>query len=81
MKYSPLGTTGLYVSELTLGTMTFDQENGLFGKMVGATGQALASQMVDVAIERGVNLFDTANIYGLGESETMLGRALKGRRD
>jgi len=81
MKYSPLGTTGLYVSELTLGTMTFDQENGLFGKMVGATGQALASQMVDVAIERGVNLFDTANIYGLGESETMLGRALKGRRE
>ena len=81
MKYSPLGTTGLYVSELTLGTMTFGQENGLFGKMVGATGQALASQMVDVAIERGVNLFDTANIYGLGESETMLGRALKGRRD
>ena len=81
MKYSPLGTTGLYVSELTLGTMTFGQENGLFGKMVGATGQALAAQMVDVAIERGVNLFDTANIYGLGESETMLGRALKGRRD
>ena len=81
MKYSPLGTTGLYVSELTLGTMTFGQENGLFGKMVGATGQALASQMVDAAIERGVNLFDTAKTYGLGESETMLGRALKGRRD
>ena len=81
MKYVPLGDTGLYVSQLTLGAMTFDQEDGMFGKIVGATGQELATRMVDLSIEAGVNLFDTANIYGMGESEVMLGKALGARRD
>ena len=80
MKYQPLGNTGLYVSQLTLGAMTFDREGGMFGKLIGATGQELATRMVDLSIEAGVNLFDTANIYGLGESEVMLGKALGARR-
>ncbi|MDJ0769483.1 MAG: aldo/keto reductase [Ilumatobacter sp.] len=81
MKYSPLGNTGLYVSQLTLGAMTFDREDGMFGRLIGGTGQELATRMVDVSIEAGVNLFDTANIYGMGESEVMLGKALGSRRD
>ncbi|MEM7220690.1 MAG: aldo/keto reductase [Pseudomonadota bacterium] len=80
MKILPLGNTGLYVSQLTLGAMTFDREDGMFGKMIGGTGQDLATRMVDVAIESGVNIFDSANIYGMGESEVMLGKALGSRR-
>ena len=81
MKYHPLGATGLYVSQLTLGAMTFDEPDGAFGARIGGTGQDLATRMVDLAIEAGVNLFDTANNYGLGQSEVMLGRALGSRRD
>ena len=80
MKYSALGNTGLYVSQLTLGAMTFDQKDGIFGQLIGGTGQELATKMVDLSIEAGVNLFDTANIYGMGESEVMLGKALGDRR-
>ncbi len=80
MKYSPLGNTGMYVSQLTLGAMTFDREDGMFGRMIGGTGQDLATRMVDLSIEAGINLFDTANIYGMGESEIMLGKALGSRR-
>ncbi|NET56167.1 MAG: aldo/keto reductase [Symploca sp. SIO2E6] len=80
MKYSALGNTGLYVSQLTLGTMTFDHKEAVFGKFLGGTGQELATRMVDLAIEAGINLFDTANIYGMGESEVMLGKALGLRR-
>ena len=80
MKYVQLGNTGLYVSQLTLGSMTFDHEDGMFGKMIGGTGQELATRMVDVSLDAGVNLFDTANIYGMGESEIMLGKALGDRR-
>ena len=80
MKYVPLGTTGLYVSQLTLGAMTFDREDGTFGARIGGTGQDLATRMVDLSIEAGVNLFDTANNYGMGQSEIMLGKALGSRR-
>lgn len=80
MKYLALGNTGLYVSQLTLGTMTFDRKDGSFGKVMGGTGQDLATRMVDLAIEAGINLFDTANIYGTGESEVILGKALGDRR-
>lgn len=80
MKYSPLGNTGLYVSQLTLGTMTFDQKEGQFSQILGGTGQELATKMVDLSIEAGVNIFDTANIYSFGESEVMLGKALGSRR-
>ncbi|MYH26132.1 MAG: aldo/keto reductase [Holophagales bacterium] len=80
MKYVPLGKSGLYVSQLALGAMTFDRPDGMFGKMLGGTGQELATRMVDCAIDAGVNIFDTANIYGMGESEVMLGKALGTRR-
>lgn len=80
MKYVPLGATGLYVSQLTLGAMTFDEPDGVFGARIGGTGQDLATRMVDLSIEAGINLFDTANNYGLGQSEVMLGKALGSRR-
>jgi len=80
MKYNPLGNTGLYVSELTLGAMTFGDESGDFARMIGATGQQLATRMVDLSLEAGINFFDTANMYSRGESEIMLGKALGNRR-
>ncbi|MCB0225400.1 MAG: aldo/keto reductase, partial [Anaerolineae bacterium] len=80
MKYQALGNTGLYVSQLTLGTMTFAETEGPYTQMLGGTGQQLATKMVDLSIEAGINLFDTANIYALGESEVMLGKALGSRR-
>lgn len=81
MNYVQLGDTGLYVSRLTMGTMTFaEDEKGQMAQAIGATGQALATRMVDLAIEAGINIFDTANMYSLGESETVLGKALGSRR-
>lgn len=81
MQYLPLGNTGLYVSRICLGTMTFSDEGTTFARVIGATGQELATRMVDTALDAGVNFFDTANIYADGQSEEMLGKALKGRRE
>ena len=80
MKYKSLGNTGLYVSELTLGTMTFDKEGGSYSGMIGATGQELATKMVNLSLDAGINIFDTANVYSSGESEIMLGKALGDKR-
>ncbi|MEZ4441572.1 MAG: aldo/keto reductase [Polyangiaceae bacterium] len=80
MKYHALGQTGLYVSEITLGTMTFADEASDFGKILGGTGQKLADRMVGLSLDAGVNFFDSANVYAFGESETMLGKALGDRR-
>ncbi|GAA5221922.1 aldo/keto reductase [Membranihabitans marinus] len=80
MKYKSLGNTGLYVSELTLGTMTFNNEVGSFLGMIGATGQELATKMVNLSIDAGINIFDTANVYSSGISEMMLGKALGNKR-
>lgn len=80
MQYLPLGNTGLYVSRVCLGTMTFGEEGDAFGDMIGATGQELADRMVGTAFDAGVNFFDTANMYGFGKSEVMLGKALGKRR-
>ncbi|HEU4494139.1 MAG TPA: aldo/keto reductase [Rubrobacteraceae bacterium] len=79
MEYRKLGRSGLLVSSLTLGTMTFGGR-GAFGK-VGSTDVAGARRQVDMCLEAGVNLFDTADIYSDGESEEILGEAIKGRRD
>ena len=79
MEYRRLGRSGLFVSTLTLGTMTFGGQGG-FSK-VGATDVAGARRQVDMCLDAGVNLFDTANIYSSGESEEILGQALSGRRD
>src|SRR5689334_16996052 len=78
MQYTTLGKTGLVVSRLTLGTMTFG--TGVTHGFDHPVGQARANTMVSQAIEAGINLFDTANIYGAGLSEEFLGRALGSRR-
>src|SRR5208337_1980998 len=76
MRYRKLGNTGLIVSSVALGTMQFG------GKMnMGNLGQEDTTRMVKLALDRGVNFIDTADVYSLGESETLLGNALKGVRD
>lgn len=79
MEYRRLGRSGLFVSSLTLGTMTFGG-SGPFDK-VGATDVAGATRQVDMCLDAGVNLFDTADIYSSGRSEEILGQAVSGRRD
>ena len=78
MKYRRLANTGIYVSELCLGAMTF----GGYGpfQAIGALGQAEADTLVHRALDAGVNFFDTANVYSAGQSEEMLGAALGPRR-
>jgi hypothetical protein len=76
MKYRKLGNTGLIVSEVALGSMQFG------GKMnMGNLGQQETTRMVQLALDRGINFIDTADVYSLGESETLLGNALKGIRE
>src|SRR6201998_2466309 len=76
MKYRKLGNTGLIVSSVALGTMQFG------GKMnMGNLGQEDTTRMLKLALERGINFIDTADVYSLGESETLVGNALKGMRD
>ena len=78
MKYRPLGRTGLFVSEICLGTMTFGGEG--FWKAIGEVDQKGATAIVGRALEAGVNFIDTADVYSLGQSEIMLGQALKDLR-
>ncbi len=75
MRYRLLGRTGLYVSELCLVTMTFGGEG--FWKVMGGLGQDTATALVKQAFDAGVNFIDTANVYSLGQSEELTGRALK----
>jgi aryl-alcohol dehydrogenase-like predicted oxidoreductase len=81
VEYRYVGTTGLRVSALSLGTMTFGGTGSPFFEGVGGVQQDEATRMVDLAIDRGINLFDTADVYSRGLSEQMLGVALRGRRD
>ena len=76
MKFRNLGSTGLKVSELCLGTMTFG--SGFSG--IGVVDQAGADAIVHRALDAGVNFFDTADVYSRGQSEELLGRALKALR-
>lgn len=78
MNYRMLGRTGLYVSELCFGAMTFGGEG--FWKVVGAQGQSEADALVGRCLEAGINFFDTADVYSNGQSEQMLGKALGARR-
>src|SRR6056297_2121864 len=71
MEYRQVGRSGLKVSELCLGTMTFGH----------GTDQAEAQRMVDRAFDAGINFFDTANSYAGAQSEVFLGKALEGKRD
>jgi len=76
VKYKVLGRTGVKVSELCLGTMTFG-DNFL---NIAVVDQAGANQMVARSLDAGINFFDTADVYAYGQSETILGKALKDRR-
>jgi aryl-alcohol dehydrogenase-like predicted oxidoreductase len=75
MKFATLGNTGLLVSKLCFGTMTFGDGRGMF-KAIGAVGQAAADELVKTSIESGINFFDTADVYTEGESEKILGQSL-----
>ncbi len=75
MKYRLLGRTGMYVSELCLGTMTFGGQG--FWKVMGGLGQESVTALVRQSFDAGVNFIDTANVYSLGESETLTGNAIK----
>ncbi len=74
MKQKPLGRSGLYVSEICLGTMTFGGAG--FWKVVGTLGEKEVDKIVGGALDAGVNFIDTANVYSEGESEALLGKAL-----
>ncbi|WP_428063559.1 aldo/keto reductase [Brevundimonas sp.] len=75
MKMRKLGGSGLFVSELSFGAMTFGGTDGLWGQ-VGRLGQDDANTLVQAALEAGINTFDTADVYANGRSEEILGRAL-----
>lgn len=75
MKYRLLGRTGMYVSELCLGTMTFGDQG--FWKVMGGLGQDAVNTLVKQAFDAGVNFIDTANVYSLGVSESLTGTAIK----
>jgi aryl-alcohol dehydrogenase-like predicted oxidoreductase len=77
VKYRPLGRTGLSVSELAVGSLTFGRGTGALAKV----DQPTADRMVHRALDAGVNLFDTADNYHGGQSEEILGHALGERRD
>ncbi|UNZ20835.1 aldo/keto reductase [Streptomyces sp. 891-h] len=79
MEYRQLGCSGLWVSVLTMGTMTFGGRD-MFGN-VGSTDVAGARRQVDMCLDAGVNLFDTANMYSAGLSEEILGEVISGRRE
>ena len=77
MQYTVLGNTGLAVSRLSFGAMTFTAGNKSIGT-VYKTEADDANAMVRRALDAGINFFDTADAYAGGESEAMLGKALKG---
>ena len=79
MEYRQLGHSGLRVSALTLGTMTFGGRG--HWTRVGATEVDTATRQVDMCLDAGVNLIDTADVYSDGLSEEVVGKTLKGRRD
>ncbi|MBN2568835.1 MAG: aldo/keto reductase [Deltaproteobacteria bacterium] len=76
MRYHTFGSTGLYISVLGLGTMTFGGGVSDVYSHFGAQDQAQADAMVRLAFDAGVNYFDTSNIYNNGEAEDLLGKAL-----
>lgn len=80
MEYRRLGASGLKVPVLSFGAGTFGGSGPLFGAW-GNTDAAEARRLIDICLEAGVNLFDTADVYSNGASEEVLGQAIKGRRD
>jgi aryl-alcohol dehydrogenase-like predicted oxidoreductase len=79
MELRPLAWTGLEISVLAMGTMGFGGQGGF--RAAGRVGVREARRLVDLSLDAGVNLFDTADIYSNGRSEEILGQAVSGRRD
>lgn len=77
MRYTRLGTTGLYVSELCLGTMTFGGGDAGIWSHIGKLQQDDVDAIVRRSIEAGINFIDTANVYSAGRSEELTGQALR----
>src|SRR5207249_2152025 len=78
-KFRQLADTGVFVSELCLGAMTFGGR-GQQWQVIGGLDQPEVDAIVHASLDGGINFIDTANVYSAGESETLLGRALAGRR-
>ncbi len=76
IKHNRLGRTGLFVSQLCLGTMTFGGESGMW-KQIGDLGQADVDKLLGQALDAGINFIDTADVYSGGRSEQLTGQALK----
>ena len=76
MRYRPLGRTGQFVSEICLGTMTFHGGSGMW-RAIGTVEQKGATALIERALAAGVNFIDTADVYSEGQSEVMLGQALR----
>ena len=77
MRYNQLGRTGLFVSELCLGTMTFGGEGkGIWGN-IGTLEQEAVDSLMKRALDAGINFVDTADVYSEGHSEELLGQSLK----
>lgn len=76
MRYRRLGPSGLFVSELCLGTMTFGGSGGMWGQ-IGQVRQDEADALIKTALDAGINFIDTANVYAGGESERILGQAIR----
>jgi aryl-alcohol dehydrogenase-like predicted oxidoreductase len=79
MEYRALGKSGLRISVLTMGTMTFGGRGGF--AQVGSTDVDQARRQVDMCLDAGINLIDTADVYSGGLAEDILGEVLRGRRD
>jgi aryl-alcohol dehydrogenase-like predicted oxidoreductase len=80
MDYRKLGASGLDVPVLTFGAGTFGGAGPLFGAW-GQTGSEEARKLVDICLDAGLTMFDSADVYSDGASEAVLGEAIKGRRD
>jgi aryl-alcohol dehydrogenase-like predicted oxidoreductase len=80
MEYRQLGGSGLKVPALSFGTATFGGSNEFF-KGFGDTEAAGASRLVDICLDAGLTMFDSADVYSAGQAEEILGKAIKGRRD
>jgi aryl-alcohol dehydrogenase-like predicted oxidoreductase len=80
VKYRLLGRTGVWVSEISLGTMTFGGKNHPVWGHMGALGQEEVNRVVATALDAGINFIDTADVYANGESEELLGQVIGQRR-
>jgi aryl-alcohol dehydrogenase-like predicted oxidoreductase len=80
MQYQELGNTGLFVSRLCLGAMTFGGGENFFGQLMGGLGQKEVDGIIGRSIDSGINFIDTANVYAAGESEILVGKAIAQKR-